>query len=147
MGLDSVIMFKNPETGEYKANIPENIVEKILSNCINIIGISSCVKPNYISFKGKTYNYAFNKISKYSLYQDIDTIKLHIIHQKFKKFNENTKEHIIELNKIYESNNSDINFWFEKITDEYIPSPIEIIQLEKLFAICIEYELMIYASY
>jgi hypothetical protein len=32
-------------------------------------------------------------------------------------------------------------------TEQYVPLPREIVQLEKLFAICVEYELMIYASY
>ena len=145
MGLDSVIKYKNSETEEYMANIPNNIVEKIIANCPNIIGITSSTNPNYISFSGKAYANTVSKISKYSLYQDIDHIKIYIIHQKFKKFNEEYQEKFSELNEIY--NSVEIDEWIEMFTEQYVPLPREIVQLEKLFAICVEYELMIYASY
>jgi hypothetical protein len=144
MGLDSVIMYKNSETEEYTANIPQNIVETIIAKCPNIIGITS-TNPNYISFTGKAYANTVSRISKYSLYQDIDHIKIHIIHQKFKKFNDEYQEKFSELNEIY--NSVEIDEWIDMFTEQYVPSPREIVQLEKLFAICIEYELMIYASY
>lgn len=147
MGLDSVIMYKNLETGEYRPHIPKNIVEKIVANCPNIIGISNSTNPNYISFRGKSYANTVSKISNYSLYQDIDHIKIYIIHQKFKKFNEDYQEDFAELNELYKLHSWNLDEWVEKFTEQYVPSPREIVQLEKLFAICIEHELLIYASY
>jgi hypothetical protein len=80
MGLDSVIMYKNSETEEYTTNVPNNILETIIAKCPNIIGITSSTNPNYISFSGKAYANTVSKISKYSLYQDMDHIKIYIIH-------------------------------------------------------------------
>lgn len=150
MGLDSVVMYANPETGKYDDNLPENIVQEILFACPNIIGIDGSIKSEYkskLSFRGKAYVYIVNQIAETSLYRDLELEQITQCYQQFHKFNQVFQERYEGLNQVFESNGWEITDWIETITNQYIPPPCEILQLEKLFGICVKYNLMIYASY
>ena len=146
MGLDSVLKYMNPETGQYEDNLPMDIAKEIRTSCSNIMGIQS-ESPTFVSFRGKAYAYVVKQIANTNLYWDLNTEQIKKVHEQFHKFVESHQERFSELDQVYESDGWQINDWVELITEEYVPEPKEIAQLEKLFGICVKYNLMIYASY
>lgn len=147
MGLDSVVMYANPETGEYVNTIPNDIAEEIFSLCPNIIGIGGKSKSTYVSFRGKAYAYIVNKIAETNLYRDLEPEQIAQLYQRFCEFNKNHQERFEGLDQVFKSDGWQITDWVETITNEYVPAPCEVDQLEKLFGICVKYNLMIHASY
>lgn len=100
-----------------------------------------------MSFRGKAYADVVNRIGNASLYKDLQSEELCQLYKSFKEFNENNQERFQGLDKIFDSDGWQITDWVETITNQYIPQPCEILQLEKLFELCVKYNLMIYASY
>jgi len=146
MGLDSVLKYLNPETGQYENHLPGDIAEEIRTSCSDIIGIVTH-SPTYVSFRGKAYAYIVKRIADVNLYRDLEPGEIKELYSRFHEFVEDYQERFSELDQVYESNGSELTNWIELITDEYVPSPNQIVQLEKLFGICVKYNLMIYASY
>lgn len=146
MGLDSVLKYLNPENGQYEDHLPMDIVEEIRASCSDIIRIWSH-SPTYVSFRGKAYAYIVKRIANVNLYRDLKLVEIKELYKRFHEFVEDYQERFSVLDQIYESNGSEITDWIELITDEYVPPPNQIVQLEKLFGICEKYNLMIYASY
>jgi hypothetical protein len=147
MGLDCIVKYKNSELNQYTDELPIPIAKLFAG--LNLIGMGGMDLSNsqFIMFRGKAYNDVVHKISGASLYSDLEPELLKQIYQKFKKFNELNQEKFNELNEIYESCGYLIDKWNDLFTNQYIPRPSEIVQLEKFFKICAENNLMLYASY
>ncbi len=147
MGLDCIVKYKNPESNQYTEELPIPIAK--LFDGLNLIGMGGMElsAPEFIMFRGKAYNYIVQRISGASLYTDLEPKQLQQIYQEFNKFNESNQEKFNKLNQIYESHGYLINEWTDLFTNQYIPSPSEIVQLEEFFKICAENNLMLYASY
>lgn len=158
MGLDNVIKEYNKETNEYTSNLSKEIAEKFKP--IKEYGLIGFViykfnEHYYIEFRGKAYNYVVNKImdGKYNLYQDLEPEELILIYEEFKKFlskfdydYEPDNDMLENINKLYETHCC-IDDWFYALTDQYIPSPREIKCLMEIFKLCVENNLILYASY
>lgn len=147
MGLDCIVKYKNPNSNQYSEELPIPIAK--LFDGLNLIGMGGMElsNPQLIMFRGKAYNNVVLKISGASLYSDLEQELLNQIYKKFKKFNELNQERFNELNQVYGSHGYLIDEWTDLFTNQYIPSPNEIAQLEQFFKICVENNLMLYASY
>jgi hypothetical protein len=147
MGLDCIVKYKNSESNQYTEELPIPIAK--LFGGLNLIGMGGMElsNPQFIMFRGKAYNNVVQKISGASLYSDLEPELLRQIYLKFNKFNESNQEKFNELNQVYRSHGYLIDEWTDLFTNQYIPSPSEIAQLEQFFKICAENNLMLYASY
>ncbi len=148
MGLDCIIKWHNGE--EFTDNLPKEIIDEFKEfDKFGIIGfdIQKYNGNYYINFRGKAYAYIIQKLTKKSLYRDLESDELESIYMKLDDFIEkNSNLQLEQIQKAYDETWS-INDWIYSLTDEYIPSPNEIIGLRKLFEICHENKLQLYASY
>ena len=150
MKLVSVVKYNNGN--EFTDKLPNEF--GVLFDEISKYGIIDFInKKNenytYISFSGKKYKYIIFKLTNISLYKDLESDKLKIIYEKLNKHSKNDSNiSIDELQKLYiKKTRWNIEHWIDYIIDEYIPSPYEIIGLNKLFEICYKNNLQLYASY
>jgi hypothetical protein len=147
MGLDCIVKYKDPESNQNTHELPISIVK--LFDGLNLIGMNNSSNSQFISFRGKAYNDIVYSISGASLYTDLEPKQLEQIYEDFNKFNKDAEERFYydDLEKVYNSHGHLIEDWIECFTNQYIPKPSEIIQLEQFFKICAENNLMLYASY
>jgi hypothetical protein len=89
----------------------------------------------YISFCGKAYCSIIHKLTGHSLYRDLNTPELKLMYDR--------------LNEVLYMEEDDDNYqnWLDMMTDTYIPSPAELIELKDTFKICYENNLQLYACY
>lgn len=150
MGLDCYIQAFDKKTNKYTDPLPKAIVDKF-ANLDFIVNITKCYEyPDYhcVSFRGKVYEYAVNSISKkkYSLYLDLYPEQMENLIKYFDNFLSKFNKNEIELfQKAYDVNI--IDCWQTGLIKEHIPSPAEIEGLRDIFQICVENDLMLYASY
>jgi hypothetical protein len=148
MGLDCVVKYHNGE--EFTSELSIELAEKLKSIIpYGIIGYDIKKYDNYfyVSFRGKAYQFVILKLTNISLYNDLEYEELKNIYEKLNDFVENHESLCIEqIQKAYEDTWSLPN-WIELLVDEYVPSPNELIGLGKLFKICYENKLQLYASY
>jgi len=148
MGLDSIIQYYNGE--KFTCELPIEIGEKFQSVIsYGIIGIDKLKKyDNYyfLSFRGKAYAKTINRLTGLSLYADLESKELKIICEKLENIIEN-HDYFFEEDQIEKAYTDAYNLtdWLEFITDQYVPSPKEIIGLAELFRICYENKLQVYA--
>jgi hypothetical protein len=149
MGLDCLIRWYDGK--EFTHNLPKEIAEKFEEIVgLDIIGFDiTKYNDNYfISFRGKAYAITIKKLTNISLYSDLESEELKSLYMKLDKFIE-TRSDYYEFEQIQKAYDKTwcLNEWIESFIDEYIPSPNEIIGLGKLFKICYENKLQLYASY
>ena len=151
MGLVTIIKYFDGKefTSELPLELSVELFEKNVNiGQYNIVGfeINKYNDTYFISFGGRAYNSIINKITGYKLYDDLGCNELKIMHTKLNNFIESIDD--IELiQTTYDNSCYCLNSWIERLTNEYVPSPNEIIGLKELFKICYENKLMLYASY
>jgi hypothetical protein len=149
MGLDSVLKWNNGS--EYTGNLPPHIVELLQNdNDINWIPSFSISSSGYrADFRGKAYAQVIKHLTGYSLYNDLHTTELKIMHDKLKLLEHywNDDHEYKTVNEAFELGEDNLRSWIDMLTDIYVPSPIELKGLTALFKICYENDLQLYASY
>lgn len=148
MGLDCVVKYYDGK--EFTSDLPKEIAEKFEEIIgLNIVGftISKYDDHYFISFRGKAYADTIKKLTDISLYRDLESDELKSLYVKLDEFIESNFNYELEqIQKAYGDTWS-LNYWIYLFVDNYIPSPNEIIGLGKLFKICYENKLQLYASY
>lgn len=156
MGLDNFIEYFDNESGCWSKTLPYNIFDLFK----DIYILEKCDDNKYINFNGQKYNDTVLLIAKSGLYGNLSSNDCQIYSNKFKNFIETADEYFesnyidmmeVVEQKCYKSDHLGdehvVKSWFELLTNKYLASPYEIIQLEQIFTICYENNLRIKASY
>ena len=153
MGFDSIICFdryNDPmKIGDFV--VTKEIAEKF-KECYghNLIGFGICV-TYFISFKGNLYNNIIKQITNVNynvMLNDINKEKSKELYESLEKFiSKYDSKEILKIQNIYEKDDDELfNDWCRQLTNKIVPSPKEIIGLAKIFKLCYENNLKIYAS-